>query len=303
MSTTNTHSLTQGVWMILALVAVRMLTIGLLAVASANAQSDVPPAFEAASVRQRIRPAGSFLRRLHFNSGAISCSEPAATELFDCGISGTRFSDSPASLLDLIMDAYNVRANSIIGLPEWGDSGHDLYDVSARVGGDQTPGLDLVRRMLQTLLSDRFHLRLHPETKTLPVYELVVTKKSKLIKSANRCDPNASGSESHTVSIPERWEQLPARLSRNTDLPVMDRTGFEAEARYYLFPVQPPYSPDSLLQGALHPRGQDGIMTAPPDDLFRAINDLEGIWGLKLVPQKEPMDILVIDHVERPSAN
>lgn len=159
---------------------------GLLVVGLATAQPDTPPAFEVASVKQRIRPAGSFIRRVHSNSGAISCSEPAATELFDCGISGTRFSDSPASLLDLIIDAYNVRANAIFGLPSWGNSGHDVYDVTARVAGNQSPTLDQVRRMLQTLLAVRFHLTVHRETRELPVYDLVVSKKgTKLIKSAN----------------------------------------------------------------------------------------------------------------------
>jgi uncharacterized protein (TIGR03435 family) len=252
-----------------------------------------------ASVKQRIRPAGSFIRRPHFNSGAISCSEPTATELFDCGVSGTRFSDSPASLLDLIMDAYNVRANAIFGLPSWGDSGHDVYDVSARSPGDRTPTLDQARRMLQTLLADRFQLKLHRETKVVPVYELVITNKSKLVKSAESCNPGWSGTPSLIVPVPERWEQLPVRLSGNADRPVIDKTGFEPEARYCLLPRQYPYSPGNLLQEALHPARQIEL----PDDVIGAVNELEGTWGLKLTPRKEPVDILVVDHVERPSAN
>jgi hypothetical protein len=86
-----------------------------------KAQSAAPPSFDVVSVKQRPMPAGMVIRRPHFNSGAIDCSNPMSIELFDCGLSGTRFSDSPASLLDLIIDAYNVRSSAVLGLPEWGD--------------------------------------------------------------------------------------------------------------------------------------------------------------------------------------
>jgi bla regulator protein blaR1 len=274
---------------------------GWLIVAVANAQSDsASPAFEVASVKQRIRPAGSFIRRPHFNSGVISCGEPTMTELFDCGISGTRFSDSPASLLDLIIDAYNVRADAVVGLPGWGDSGHDVYDVNARVAGDRTLTLDQVRRMLQTLLADRFQLRAHRETRVMPVYELIVTNKSRLVKSAEGCDPDSPETPSLIVPVPERWERLPAMLSRNADRPVIDKTGLEPEARYCLSPKRFPYTAGMLLAiEALHPNNRIDL----PENVADAVNEFESIWGLKLISRKEPMDILVVDHVERPSEN
>lgn len=263
----------------------------------ASAQSDTPLAFDVASIKQRPMPAGRTLRRPHSASGVIECANPIATELFDCGISGSRFSDSPASLLDLIMDAFNIRENALVGLPDWGDSGHDIYDVTARVGSNQTPTLDHVRQMLQTLLVDRFHLRAHRENRERPVYELVMTK-PKLVKSARACAANSEPlSNDGIIPVPDRWEQIPTKISENADRPVIDKTGFDPEARYCLpgrYPV-----PSSLLMRTLHPP----LPAAPPprEDVAAAVNELEDTWGLKLVPRKEPMDVLVIDHVERPS--
>jgi uncharacterized protein (TIGR03435 family) len=57
------------------------------------------------------------------------------------------------------MDAWNARAYTIAGLPDWADSGHDLFDITARIPADQTPTIDDIRRVLQTLLADRFHLK------------------------------------------------------------------------------------------------------------------------------------------------
>jgi len=272
----------------------------LLVIGSAHAQSDSRPAFEVASVKQRIMPAGRVIARPHSNSGEISCANTMSTELFDCGISGTRFSDSPASLLDLIIDAYNVRENAVFGLPDWGNSGHDIYDVNARVPGDKTPTLDQVRLMLQTLLADRFQLRAHRETKEVPVYDLVVAKKPRLFKSAKACGARTeSPSTDDVVPIPVRWEQIPTRLSGNADRPVIDKTGFDAEARYCL-PGRDA-DPTILLMKALHPPLP--AMPTPKEDVANAVNELEDTLGLRLVPRKVPMEIFVVDHAERPSGN
>ncbi len=246
---------------------------GMFCALAANAQS-----FEVVSVRQRIVPAGEVVRRPHFSSGAIVCGNPVATELFDCGISGTRFSDAPASLLDLIIDAYNVRENAIFGLPDWGDSGHDLYDVSARVGGDLTPTLDQVRRMLQTLLADRFQLKIHHETKEFPVYDLVVAKKPRLFKSATACGVNSeSPSTDDLVPVPSRWEQIPSSLSRNADRPVIDKTGFEADARYCV-PGKIP-DPALLLMRTFHPPLP--ATPTPRDEIANALNRYGGHVGIE----------------------
>src|SRR5580658_227100 len=159
----------------------RVSLISILAVAAAllHAQSAAPPVHEVASVRSHSLPAQGGMRRPW--SPNIDCGPIA-----QCGLAGNRFTEV-ASLIDLIMDAYGVRRFQVSGLPTWGDSGRDIYDIAAVVPQGKppegaTPTLDQARRMLQTLLADRFQLKLHHETKELPVYALVVTKNGSKLK-------------------------------------------------------------------------------------------------------------------------
>ena len=92
------------------------------------------------------------------------------------------------------MDAYQVRRFQLVGLPDWGDSGKDVYDVAARFPEGRAPSLEIARRMLQTLLAERFQLKLHRETRELPVYALVAGKGGPKLKPAaagQACDGDA----------------------------------------------------------------------------------------------------------------
>jgi len=135
------------------------------------------PTFEVASVRPRVM-SGGFVRRAW--SARIECPP------FHCGIAGMRFTEEAASLVDLIMDAYQVRRFQIAGVPNWGDTGQDVYDIAAKFPEGQTPTLEMARRMLETLLAERFQLKLHHETRDLPVYALVVGKSGSKLKRAPR---------------------------------------------------------------------------------------------------------------------
>ena len=130
---------------------------------------------------------------------------------YHCGLTGNRFREVVVSLADLIMDAYKVRKYQIIGLPAWGDSGSDYYDLEAKVPGDATPTVDEARRMLQSLLADRFQLRIHHETRELPVYALVIGKKGiKLVPNQPACGRAKNG---------------PARAAKQIDVR-LQRTNF-----------------------------------------------------------------------------
>ena len=72
----------------------------------------------------------------------------------------------------LIELAYNAKDFQIVGAPSWANS--EGYDVTAKAEGNAT--FETMRPMLQSLLADRFKLRLHRETRDLPVYELVEAK-------------------------------------------------------------------------------------------------------------------------------
>jgi uncharacterized protein (TIGR03435 family) len=235
--------------------------------------------FDVASIRPR--QIEGFIRRAW--SANIECPP------FHCGIAGTRFTDEAASLADLIMDAYRVRRYQIVGLPDWGDSGKDVYDLAAKVAGDQPPTLDQVRRMLQTLLADRFQLKFHREKRELPAYILTIARNGSKLKP---CKPEDDG-----LTFYSSWERIPEMLGHFTERPVFDKTGFEGH--YCTADGDEPFEALDMRGLATARPGRGG----DPDSVVSIFSEVQQKWGMKLEPQKAPVDVLVIDHVSRPSAN
>jgi uncharacterized protein (TIGR03435 family) len=271
------------------------------------AQPSASPSFEVASIRQRLLPPGVFLQRPW--SPAIQCPEGLR-----CGISGNRFDDEAASLRDLIVDAYAVQTFRILGLPAWGSPGGNLYDVHAKVAGDSVATLDQVRPMLQTLLADRFHLRIHHEVRELPVYALVPGKhKSRLVpRPENGCTPRRKHAPANTASAPwtddpeafrQFWAKEDEFLTVFADRPVIDKSGLNGLA-YCTIDGRDPL--DAIETAVYGPGGTGRIGPGRPDlaTIHASISPaIEEAWGMKLEPQKAPVDVLVIDSVERPSGN
>ncbi len=144
--------------------------------------------------------------------------------------------------------------------------------------------------MLQTLLADRFKLRLHREEKDLPVYALVIGNKGpKLRKAASDGEAEASvvpdaGSlvfKNHSMS------EFADFLSRVMDRPVLDMTGLKDLFDFNLRLFESDTSPADMKRAI-----GGGQMAA---SMFTLIQDL----GLKLEPRKAPVEILVIDHAEK----
>jgi len=280
-------------------------------------QAQQPVEFEVASVKQDKTI--SWVRRPW--SPNFDC-EPIAK----CGVSGNRFVEKFASLDDLLMDAYKVRRHQIVNAPAWADTGQDVYDVDARAAGQTLP-LDQARLMLQALLADRFQLKIHHETRELPVYALVAGKGgSKLTPSDKPCDlpglqvqprdgksgdktanKNPDPEQSALMGI-QAWTHMPEMLEGRLDRPVVDKTGYDAPT--YCMPTGDAALVTLILQlgpgGGAGRGGDPQNRTAIPDadstgpSIFTAVEDL---WGLKLEAQKAPVDVIVIDHVERPSDN
>ncbi len=281
-----------------------------LLVGALQAQSQTPPAFEVASVKQD--KSHQWVRRPW--SPNIDCGPVAK-----CGLFGNRFSDQVASLDDLIMDAYKVKRFQISGLPAWGDTGTDVYDVEATLGGDRTSTLDEARVMLQTLLADRFQLKIHRETRELPVYALVVGRNGpKLAPSETPCDfppPPGGGAGrgggkkgglgERSLTLLDSWALIPELIGGRVDRPVLDKSGLTASTYCTLDGL----NPLAVVLRELGPgaSGRGGASARPPDaaddpgaSIFTVIEEK---WGLKLEKQKGPVDILVIDHVDRPTEN
>jgi uncharacterized protein (TIGR03435 family) len=86
------------------------------------------------------------------------------------------------TLRALIADAYGVKEYQVSAAPQWADT--LIYEITATTPGDAVATQDQVRPMLQSLLADRFQLKVHPDTRGLPLYRLRQVKKSNLLKPA-----------------------------------------------------------------------------------------------------------------------
>jgi bla regulator protein blaR1 len=223
----------------------------------------------------------------------------------------------------LINAAYGVDDNQISGGPSWLKSDH--YDIEAKMDSAAADELrklgeddrrDARQRMLQTLLAERFKLTLHRETRELPIFVLVVAKDGPKLQEAKPGDtyPNGiKGPDGHSgagMMIGRREgltaqgipiANLTAHLSRVLGRKVVDKTGLTGK---YDFTLK--WTPDESLGGA--PRGpqsgQAGVGdTAPADSSPSLFTALQEQLGLKLESRKGPVEIVVIDHVEKPSEN
>ncbi|MCL5745355.1 MAG: M56 and DUF3738 domain-containing protein, partial [Acidobacteria bacterium] len=237
-----------------------------------------------------------------------------------------RFRATNVSLKMLIRMAYGVQDFQITGGPGWMNS--DTYDVEAKEPGraDAVSPMNMDenqrkadeerrKRMVQALLADRFQLKLHRETKDLPVYALVVAKNGPKLKEseipADAKGPGPGGKFRGMMMGPGQLsgdgatlEFLATALSNTLGRPVLDQTGLKG---LYDFKLQ--WTPDEgqrrmmmVMKGG--PGAGSGDAPPPPDasgpSVFTAIQEQ---LGLKLESKKGPVEILVIDHAEQPSEN
>jgi len=212
------------------------------------------------------------------------------------GFRGGQFNSINNTLSDLIAFAYGVHARQIDG-PAWMES--EKYDIVAKPDIEGQPTLDQMKILAQKLLADRFALKFHHAKKELTVYALVVGKTgSKMTK--DETDPSGAPSllfralgvlPGHNATMAEFADVMQSAVLTR---PVVDQTGLPGR---YDFSLK--WTPDetqfATLGGAPPPSP-----TATDPDLFTAIQEQ---MGLKLESTKAPVDVLVIDHVEKPSAN
>jgi uncharacterized protein (TIGR03435 family) len=259
-------------------VAVFVGTSGRVVELGAQAQTPKAPAFEVASVRRQA-PSQS-------PSGGRTFKAPSSKLV---GISGNRYDEGYLTLTDLIMRAYDVFPFQVTGVPPWGGQGGDDYAVDAIAPGNPTPGIDEFRLMLQALLADRFHMKVHRENKEFSVYDLVVAKGGPKIREA-RAEDTTKPTTSAQVAVPRlkgSMEFLRLMISSVVDRPVLDKTGLTAKV----------YEFQWNQAELINEKAQGGGLIAP--SAFTAVQSL----GLRLETQKAPMEVIVIDRAERPSEN
>jgi uncharacterized protein (TIGR03435 family) len=215
------------------------------------------------------------------------------------GWDGRHFSARFTTISQMVQFAYNLQEKQIVDAPAWMDTA--TYDIEAQAEAGQPLAADF-RVMMQHLLAERFAMKAHRELRTLSAYELVVAKGGAKLQAAKE---QAQAEIPPGVRIqrgPHEWmrvvgvrgtmPQLAAELQRvETDRPVVDRTGLAGEFDFTMTAT----SEKPFFKGETPATGDD----APPV-IFTAIQEQ---LGLKLEPVKTAVECLVLDHVERPSAN
>ncbi len=271
------------------------LVIGLMnGPALLRAQS--PPAFEVASVKPH-KPGDR-----HFG--------------FPQFLPGGRFTVAGAPLQIVIAVAYNLpfQGTQLSGGPEWIRSMDSLYDIEAKADADALKGLSSkdyagkMRLMLQALLAERFKLTIRRDIKEQPVYVLAVGKngpklqKSKLEEKdcadpANQC--HFGGGQGRGIHVKAfDMAELVVSVSNFTDRPLIDRTGltglYDIDTEGWVPMRQRPAPPGD------DPTPESIAMADPArPTLYMIFEKL----GLKMESSKAPVELFVIDHVEKPTGN
>jgi uncharacterized protein (TIGR03435 family) len=231
---------------------------------------------------------------------------------------GGRFVATGVPLLILVATAYHLpfQSDRISGGPPWIRS--ERFDIEAKAPDGALPASDTsevrdqkMRLMLQSLLADRFKLTIRRETKELPVYSLVVAKNGPKLKAAaieeKDCPegPVDNGVSCHSFFGGQgrglhgkavNMADLVLYVSNWTDRPTIDKTGLQG-----LYDIQTDgWSPMRPRPGPPG-EGPEAVAMADPTTptLFMVLDKL----GLKLQPEKGPVEMFVIERVERPSEN
>jgi uncharacterized protein (TIGR03435 family) len=217
-------------------------------------------------------------------------------------LSPRHFKGDNVSLEDLIVFSYGLHPKQLESAPAW--AGPDKYDIEAQPDGEGRPSYDQWKIMVRKLLAERWKLRFHQEKKELPVYVLSAAPKgSKLTKSQGT--PTGLPGLSYRGRVGGDISAVNASMAdfinwmtRNVglDRPIVDQTGLKERYDFTL-----DWTPDDSqfggAGGTLAPAAEGGNSLP---SLYVALQEQ---LGLKLTAQRALADVLVIDHVERPSEN
>ena len=215
-------------------------------------------------------------------------------------VQGNRFQIINQPLVQILCFAYDVQAKQLIGLPPWAET--DKYDIDAKPDGEGAPSGKQWKTMIQKMVAERYKLTFHPDKKELSVYVLSVAKGGpKLTKSEG--DPNGLPG----LFFRGKLGDLGVRNANMADFTglmqsaVLDKPVINQTALTGRFDFTLVWTPDDSQfsgMGVKIPPPTDN--TSAPPNLYTAIQEQ---IGLKLEATKAPADVMVIDHVEKPSEN
>jgi uncharacterized protein (TIGR03435 family) len=241
----------------------RVLVCSVALMAAALARGEALPSFEAATVKPSL----------------------AGTGGNNIGASAETITMSNATLAICLKFAYGVQDSQILGPVSLNTERYNIVGKAAGAVSDQGQ----FRLMMQSLLAERFHLAVHRENKEMSVYALVVGKSGpKFQKSAGEGRPMMAG-KGTLVAQWATMKMLADFLSGPMQVRVLDMTGLEGQYDFKFDLMA--FAPTDL------PAGQE------PDVAGMVLSGLEPQLGLKLESRKAPVEMLVVDHVEKPSEN
>lgn len=278
----------------------------------ATTRNQIPPQQQTATVTARA---------YEFETASIKPNKSDEVS-FRPGFTPDGYRADDTNVHSLIQQAYYVQDYQLSGISDWMNK--ERYDVEAKMDQSVADALSKLtsaqlklaqQQMLQSLLAERFNLKVHRETKDGPVYFLTTGKNGpKLQDAKTRNTPgmlNADGTpalgglqigpgtgtggadkaRAFSFSMKSFGDWLTIKIHR----PVLDKTGLTGA---YDFTLE--WMPDAPQ--ASSPDAANGITLpgVPGASLFTALQEQ---LGLKLEPGKSPIETIVIDHVERPSGN
>jgi uncharacterized protein (TIGR03435 family) len=254
----------------------------------------------ASAAGQQRTPAPSAAAAPVFDVAAIHphIPEPHEHNSIWSSPSNGHFRAENVSLVMLIHWACEMPETRILDAPAWAGSTMFNIDATADPAVDQQlhnlgadAGGKLKEKMVRALLADRFGLVAHFETRELPVYNLVVAKGGPRLGAIQETGSYFNAWDNRIeVQMENSVAVLAEELSKVAGRDVVDKTGING--RYHLNLQWTPDEGPGLLNGQPDPN--------PPPPLFTA---LEEQLGLKLEPAQGPVQVLVIDHAEMPTAN
>jgi uncharacterized protein (TIGR03435 family) len=216
--------------------------------------------------------------------------------------SNGRFRANNASLQMLLVFAYKLQTQQISGGPKWVNS--EKFSIEAEASSATPSGpvdIGQIRLMLQALLADRFKLVVHRSTIESKIYELLVRSGGSKLKEAGandgrvglRIEPGGA-----IVGAASPISPLVDYLSEKLQRSVIDKTGLSGKYDFTLKRWTSSLGPlDAPQDEGEAPRTSD---SSPSRSLFAALQE---DLGLKLQPGKGPIEMLIIDQVQKPDPN
>ncbi len=252
--------------------------------------------FEVASIKPTVFPNEAYAAGFRAGAATNPCGGGTLS------VSGTLVKVATVGICAIIRIAYGVKDYEVLGMPATlgiagGNKGAAVsidaeiateakqppgfYEIEARAPGPDTPTMEQAREMLRALLRERFHLSVHRENRELSYYALVTAKDGpKLTPAAATCKPQPHPPLERITVCGTTMASVARNLNSYTDRPVLDMTGVTTKFDYDI--------PIDTTGGSFG----DAVTAA-----------IQAQLKIRLESRKGPMEVVVIDHVERPSEN